>query len=265
MSRYAITVLVSAMIGAVAAGAGEVKKIQDNSYLLEEAYNQEDGVVQHIQAFQRMKDKSWGYSFTEEVPVPRQAHQASVTVPVANPGAASGVGDILLNYRYQLVFKEKEGIAFSPRLSAVLPTGDYKKGFGSGALGVQANLPLSLELNDAWVTHWNIGATFTPGSKAASGTKADTTGFNYGFSLIWLAAGNFNLMLETVGSSDEMVQADGTKSRSDSFFINPGVRFGINTKSGLQIVPGIAFPIGIGPSKGESGIVTYLSFEHPLF
>ena len=30
--------------------ADEVKKIQDNSFLLEEAYNQEDSVIQHIQS-----------------------------------------------------------------------------------------------------------------------------------------------------------------------------------------------------------------------
>ncbi|MRR28995.1 transporter, partial [bacterium] len=33
----------------------------------------------------------------------------------------------------------------------------------------------------------------------------------------------------------------------------------------LQVVPGIAFPIGFGPSKGEYGAFAYLSFEHPLF
>ena len=32
--------------------AVEVKKIQDNSFLIEEAYNQEPGVVHHIQIFQ---------------------------------------------------------------------------------------------------------------------------------------------------------------------------------------------------------------------
>lgn len=33
-------------------GAEGAGKIQDNSFLIEEAYNQEDGVVQHISAFQ---------------------------------------------------------------------------------------------------------------------------------------------------------------------------------------------------------------------
>ena len=41
--------------------------IQDNSFLAEEAYNQEPGVVQHIQTFMRMwNSKTWTYSFTQE-------------------------------------------------------------------------------------------------------------------------------------------------------------------------------------------------------
>lgn len=59
-------------------------KIMDNSFLIEEAYNQEDGVIQHIQTFQYLqKSKTWGYSFTEEWPVPGQTHQLSFTIPVS--------------------------------------------------------------------------------------------------------------------------------------------------------------------------------------
>jgi hypothetical protein len=39
--------------------------IQDNSFLIEEAYNQEPGVVQHITTLRR-QDRSWFYSFTQE-------------------------------------------------------------------------------------------------------------------------------------------------------------------------------------------------------
>lgn len=40
----------------------EPKKIADNSFLLEEAYNQEKGVVQHIQSFMYMhKTHDWAY------------------------------------------------------------------------------------------------------------------------------------------------------------------------------------------------------------
>ena len=55
--------------------------IQDNSFLVEEAYNQNFGVVQHISSFTRFWDsKDWNYSFTQEWPVPgNERHQLSYT------------------------------------------------------------------------------------------------------------------------------------------------------------------------------------------
>jgi hypothetical protein len=246
--------------------AEEMKKIQDNSFLLEEAYNQEDGVVQHISVFQYMKKtKDWQYTFTQEWPVPKQTHQFSYTVPVTHlhDNDSTDVGDILLNYRYQAILQDR--IALAPRFSLVLPTGDYKKGLGTDTVGYQVNIPLSIELSDKLVTHWNMGATYTPRAKDNFGDKANVRGFNYGASLIYLVNENFNLMLETAGTTTETLPKNGITTTESTFFINPGVRFAINLKSGLQIVPGLSVPIGIGPSEGEYGGLLYLSFEHPLF
>src|SRR5262245_46788886 len=83
--------------------------IQDNSFLIEEAYNQEAGVVQHINSFLRFwRSKDFVYTFTQEWPVPGDArHQLSYTLPVQHagvlPDSGEGLGDVLLNYRYQLV------------------------------------------------------------------------------------------------------------------------------------------------------------------
>jgi hypothetical protein len=49
-----------------------------------------------------------------------------------------------------------------------------------------------------------------------------------------------------------------------TLFLNPGVRWAYNFKSGLQIVPGVSFPIGVGPSSGQRSAFFYLSFEHPF-
>jgi hypothetical protein len=257
----AICILVSA-----SAQGEESGKIRDNSFLLEEAYNQEKGVVQHIQTFQYMKDKSWIYSFTQEWPVPKETHQLSYSIPVLHlhdDGTETGFGDVALNYRYQAILKDP--IAFSPRLSLLLPTGSHDRGLGNGAVGYQANLPLSVEISEKWVTHWNLGATFVARSKGVDGAEADTLGFNYGASMIYLLSENFNIMLEAVGTSSESVEGTGLTSREHAFFINPGMRFALNFKSGLQIVPGIAMPIGVGPSGGEYGAFLYLSLEHRLF
>ncbi|MBI5208339.1 MAG: transporter [Elusimicrobia bacterium] len=260
-------VAVAGVLFSAAARAEETKRIQDNSFLIEEAYNQEPGVIQHIQTYQYLgKSKTWAYSFTEEWPAPGQAHQVSITVPINHldePVRASRIGDVALNYRYQLLFKGP--VAMAPRLSLLLPTGDYKDGFGSGSTGVQVNIPLSVELSDRWVTHWNAGATLVPSAREPGGAKADTLSFNHGASAIFSVNNNFSLMFEAAWSSFESVEPDGSKSRGETAFLSPGMRFAVNFESGLQIVPGIAFPVGVGPSKGESGVLAYLSFEHPFF
>jgi len=87
---------------------------------------------------------------------------------------------------------------------------------------------------------------------------------NYGASAIFLASKNLNLMLEVVGGTEQTVQGNGVTADENSLFASPGLRYAIDLGN-LQIVPGIAFPIGFGPSKGEYGVFAYLSFEHPFF
>lgn len=240
----------------------DFERIEDNSFLIEEAYNQEPGVIQHISAFQYMKDKSWLYTLTDEWPVPGQKHQLSATIPVLRNGE-SGMGDIALNYRYQAIFKTR--LAFSPRFSLLLPSGNYRKGLGTGVPGYQLSLPVSYLFSRKLVTHYNIGVTITPNAKNADGSKYDQTTYNYGLSIILLLDRNFNFMLETVGSTANIKSVNANTQTSNTLLINPGFRYAINCRSGLQIVQGIAFPVGIGPSKGEFGLFAYLSFEHPLW
>lgn len=263
--RYALALGLAMGLPAQAT-AESTKKIQDNSFLVEEAYNQEAGVVQHIQSFMYLRQsKEWAYAFTQEWPLGDETHQLSYTVPVVrigDPDHTTGVGDIALNYRYQAIAKDR--IAFAPRLSIITPTGDYKKGHGTGATGIQVNLPLSVELSDSWVTHWNLGGTFTPKSKEPGGARADTVGSNYGASLIYLASPNFNLMLEMAGTDLEAVLPDGSTQREKTLFINPGFRYASNFDSGLQIVYGFSRPIGVGSSSGTQGVLLYLSLEHPF-
>jgi hypothetical protein len=55
--------------------------IQDNSLLIEEAYNQEAGVVQHIATLHRPDGRQWHFNFTQEWPLASQQHQFSYSVP----------------------------------------------------------------------------------------------------------------------------------------------------------------------------------------
>jgi hypothetical protein len=245
--------------------APEPKGISDNSFLIEEAYNQEEGVVQHINTFLRSRGGDWSYTFTQEWPVKSMKHQFSFTITalkLAGTRGARGLGDVALNYRYQLVYNPK--VAVAPRVSLLLPTGSASRQLGAGGVGFQTNLPVSVTHSSKLVTHWNAGATLIPRAKDAATNKAFLKGFNLGQSTIWLARPRINVLMETVWNSFELVSGPKQTATKYTLVLNPGVRWAYNFKNGLQIVPGVAFPIGIGPSSGERGIFLYLSFEHPF-
>jgi hypothetical protein len=240
--------------------------IADNSFFIEEAYNQEPGVVQHISGFTKLTgQRGWAYSFTQEWPYNGQRHQLSYTVNVlqtADP-SATGLGDILLNYRLQAVYDEEKGVAFSPRISLSLPTGDDRRAHGMGGTGVQVNLPVSKSLGSALVSHTNAGATYFPKAPGAGDASTRVTGLNLGQSFIWLATPRFNVMLESVWTRTTATSDSGSATE-DTAYLVPGLRWGYDFKSGLQVVPGIAVPVGVGPSRGTQQVFLYLSFEHPF-
>ena len=218
----------------------QTRAISDNSFLIEEAYNQEAGVVQHISAWQRaLRSAAWAFTFTQEWPVGTQTHQLSYTIPVQRTErpSSTGLGDAALNYRYQLCGAE-ERVAIAPRLSMLMPTGSSARGLGTGHVGVQLNVPMSVVLTPSLVSHWNAGVTAVP----------RTTTYNLGASVIWLARPTFNAMVEVT-----WVEQGG--GGTHGFVVNPGIRWAHNFASGLQIVPGVAFPDG-------KAVFLYLSFEH---
>ena len=94
--------------------------------------------------------------------------------------------------------------------------------------------------------------------------RAATTSYNAGQSVIWLATPRLNLMLEALWTSTGSVRAPNAAARTDAFVISPGLRWAYNLPRDLQIVPGLAWPIGVGPSRGEQSLFAYLSFEHPF-
>jgi len=238
LSLCIVVVLTVRSSGHPAAAQG----IADNSFLIEEAYNQEAGVVQHISAWQRsLHTAAWLYTFTQEWPLGGQTHQLSYTLPVQRTERPSqtGFGDALVNYRYQL--RPAAGsAALSPRLSIILPTGSSARGLGAGHVGVQMNIPMSVAVTATVVTHWNAGVTTVP-------AVSHSTSYNLGASAIWLARPTFNLMLE--------VSWTGEAAAEESLVVSPGIRWAYNFANGLQIVPGVAFPDG-------NSVFMYLSFEH---
>jgi hypothetical protein len=261
-AALALALALVAFAWPAAARAGD-RPIQDNSFLVEEAYNQEPGVIQHVGTFERGRGGGWEYAFTEEWPVLGQTHQASITARGLRPeGGTAGVGDLALNYRLQAFGSGDTPIAFSPRLTALLPTGDAARGRGAGGAGVEVNLPISLVVS-RFVTHVNAGWSGTPSARAPGGDHVRSTTFSLGDGIVWLAHPKLNVLVEGLYTTTRMALPGGSE-RTETFTLNPGVRTAFDFANGLQIVPGVSFPFGVGPSEGERAVFLYLSLEHPF-
>ena len=244
--------------------------IEDNSFFIEEAYNQETGVIQHISngVYFRQPQRNIIYTFTEEWPLKSITHQISFTVPYGflNQNTVRGIGDVILNYRYQMLTKE-DWAASSPRLSLIFPTGNEGQGLGLGSAGVQVNLPFSKRISNEFVTHVNAGFTLLPRINVAlpngESEKKSLSSYNIGASVIWLVKSNFNVMFEYLTNFNGEVDTLGEISHSTETILSPGFRVAIDIGS-LQVVPGFALPFSFTKDEMRVGSFFYLSFEHPF-
>lgn len=229
----------SPLRGQTSRAGEELSAIQDNSFLVEEAYNQDPGVVQHILLFTRERSGGpWELSFTQEWPAPSLRHQLSYSIPLSD----SELGDVQLNYRYQLLGDSGSDLAVAPRLSLILPTGE-----GSHRGGVQVTVPVSRIYGRRVAGHTNVGTSWSRDEGSVS--------LELGQSFVYALNRRVHLLVESAYSwtSDE-----------SELLVSPGVRWAYDFRNGLQIVPGVALPFGAGPSHGTRALLLYLSFEHPF-
>ena len=260
-AKCGMGVAVLALAFAASVLPAQSEPIADNSFLVEEAYNQDRGVVQHINALLRARDGAWLFTFTQEWPFFSPRHQLGFTVPfVSDADGDARVGDLFVNYRYQLV-GPAGAVAAAPRLSLLLPTGRAADGSGTDAWGVQVNLPVSVRLGERAVTHWNAGATVLPRAANAMGERATLRAYNLGASAIWLVRSRFNVMLEASWARAEEVVGPNTVRAGELLLVMPGVRWAHDFSNGLQVVPGVGYAFDVGSSGGDA-LVVYLSFEH---
>jgi len=266
-----------------------IDAISDNAFIIEEAYNQEPGVVQHITTLTRGVDlavendaRSWNYTFTQEWPLWSQDHQFSYTVPYAfrtGTDGNNGPQDVLLNYRYQLLMESDRQPAISPRLSAILPTGNQNDGLGSDAAGFQLNLPVSKTVTDELRVHFNAGATYLPDVRVrlsdtfsdeglilrqnAFSVRHDLIGYNLGAGVHYAPFPKLHFLLEGTTTWDHAINGDsGTREETFSGIILPGLRYAVDTPGGVQIVLGLGAPIGLTRDAADYGVLFYLSVEH---
>ena len=233
-------------------------EILDNSFLVEEAFNQPRGVFQNIFGFQR-NGNAWDFAFTQEWPAPDVQHQLSYTVPFSGIPGEKGIGDVMLNYRYQLVTEDPGYPAVSPRLSVILPTGT--DAFSRNSLGLQVNLPVSKQHGNLYV-HGNAGFTWYPRAGSAGADKLSLVSPFVAASGIYRVRPMLNLMVESVLEFEQVAIA-GEKHRDTVFTLAPGARGGWNL-GGRQLILGAAVPITWVASDSSAGILLYLSYELPF-
>jgi hypothetical protein len=251
-----------------------IEGIADNIFLVEEAYNQEPGVVQHVLTAEYGNDKDgrgWAMSFTQEWPVFSQDHQFSYTIPFSfiHEGGKrqDGIEDLLLNYRYQALEESELSPAFSPRFSLVVPTGSRDRGKGSGVVGYEFQLPFSKTVGDRVAFHLNGGVNYLPHARARleSGRlspKRSLVSYHLGASTIYALNSFVHLMLEWLGEFEEDIGENGRAKNLFQSTLSPGVRAAVSNGPDHQAVLGIAAPIGTNRQAQDYGIFLYFSFEH---
>ncbi|HET7599806.1 MAG TPA: hypothetical protein VFK09_05915 [Gemmatimonadales bacterium] len=256
-------------IGRVGAPGADLaaQQLQDNSFLIEEAYNQDRGMVQEINGFARGSGgRDWVYLFTQEWPLGGVRHQLSYSVPIEHHEGfrTTGLGDLLVHYRYQAVGRGSEArLFFAPRLSLLLPTGRPASGRGAGSVGVQTNLPLTLAVTPRLATHWNAGLTLVPSAQDPAGESATTLASNLGASAVWYFRPLINPLVELIWTRQQGVTGPGRTVASSSAFLNPGLRWAVNLPRRVQITVGAAYTIALNRND-DDGVFLYLSFEHPF-
>ena len=243
-------------------------RIEDNSFLLEEAYNQTWGAYQFIQTYQTFeRSDTYAYSFQNEIPITDKVHQFSYVIPYQRAeGIEHGaVGDITLNYRWQPL--NKDGFLLADRFGLIVPTGRVDKGAGAGVYGFEFMQAATLTVSDYWMSHWNFGFSVLPNAKTESITKRRTlTSFKTGASVIYSLKDNMDFVLEGLLESAQGLAEDGTKVNETAFTFNPGLRYAIDYEwNEMQMVPGISFPVELLNTPHEHGILFYLSLEPKFY
>jgi hypothetical protein len=274
---FLVLILGAASTGG-SANVNPIDVISDSSFLIEEAYNQEPGVVQHIFNVVYNNDwrrRGWVFGFTQEWPIFSQDHQISYTIPSYHLAEGSdrlhGIGDVLLNYRYQALEEGAKSPAFAPRFSLILPSGSRRRGTGNGVVGYQWNLPFSKKVASRVALHANFGVTYLPHVRvplADTGRlspKRSLVSYNLGGSAIYAPLPRLHLLLEWVGNFEESLNDNGRRERAFKPVLSPGFRTAAVNREELQIIVGAASPIGLNRRADNHGAFLYLSVEHNFF
>jgi hypothetical protein len=240
--------------------------LQSNGMLVDTAYHQEAGEVQHALTFSHSHKGGWASVISQEWPVLSEKHQVSFSLPadllVKRADGHRGVGDLTLEYSYALIGNNKSRLTVSPGVGFSLPTGSVAKGFGAGGPGTLVKLPISVMLSRRFASNSTVELRYVSSAENADGDHFHIWKYEVGQSFVWFAKPRFNVLVEAVWEKEKATNRSGFKEIDSDLFISPGVRWAHVFHNGISIIPGFAVPIGVGSSRGDQRFFFYFAVEH---
>lgn len=279
-SRMRRPLVLASLAFLLSTSASAENEVKDNSFLVEEAYNQDAGVVQHVTGAVLSGDRDakdarlLGLTLAQEWPIFSERHQLSWELPWSGSYLAkgpewepccTGIDDVEISYRYALLLEDPELPALAPRISLLLPTGDEQRGHSTGEIGFGFAVPVSKELGKIAI-HANAGIEWTPGVSpelpaGVRGRERDLVELSLGGSTIFVGHPRVQPLVEVVTIWGEEIEDTGLVRRTRETLVSPGVRWGAPVSGGMLVL-GAAAPIGIGEDAPPWSALLYVSFEH---
>ena len=94
-----LLLLALAAPGAAQTGGDDAERIEVNGFFVEEAYNQEAGMLQQIATVTAVRQGGWSGEFSQEWPLFSERHQLDLGIRVGQGEGLTGAG---AEYRYLL-------------------------------------------------------------------------------------------------------------------------------------------------------------------
>ena len=261
-----------------AADPAPIEGFSDHGFLVEEAYNQDEGEVQHIFNAAYISDsrrRGWSFNLEQEWWLFTEDHQIGFSFPVVRLDEEGekqrGIGDILVEYRYQLTKEGPTRPAVAPKFSLILPTGDRHEGTGNGVVGYEWSIAGSKKVASRLAVHANVGLTYLPNVRAPLDNsqrlslRRSLVSYDLGTSVVFAVSSDFHMMLEWIGEFANEIDGRGKKERLFKSSLSPGIRAAVIDKEGVQTVVGVGVPIGLTSPADDVGVFLYFSVEHKVF
>lgn len=236
--------------------------LQSNEFLVEVPWLQDKGEVQHTFSFTRANNGQWASRFSQEWALFSDRHQLAISMPSQLTGEHRSTGDVELTYKFLLRGNSQSRFAVAPGINLLLPTGSVSKETGAGAAGIGFIVPASLMLSKKVAWNSSAGLTWIPTARNEQKERAALKRMEVGQGIVWFARPRLNLLMEAKWEHNQAVIENKQKETEHEVFASPGIRWAHLAPGGVAIMPGLAFPIGVGPSRGQWGIMLFLSIEH---